>query len=115
MNGFTLLAQTTSIFDPASPPAESIRSVSVLVLAITGFIFIVVEGILPTFRTARGQLPRISTERLKAVGKPSSIESAGLPDVAWYRAPRVFFALSYAETMSYPRATRREVGVRLIS
>ena len=41
-----LLAQSTSIFDPASPSAESIRSLSVLVLAITGFIFIVVEGIL---------------------------------------------------------------------
>jgi cytochrome c oxidase subunit 2 len=35
-----------SIFDPVSPPAESIRSLSVLVLAITGFIFVVVEGIL---------------------------------------------------------------------
>jgi cytochrome c oxidase subunit II len=41
-----LLAQSMSIFDPASPPAESIRSLSVLVLAITGFIFIAVEGIL---------------------------------------------------------------------
>ena len=38
--------QNLSIFDPVSPPAESIRSLSVLVLAITGFIFIVVEGIL---------------------------------------------------------------------
>jgi cytochrome c oxidase subunit 2 len=35
-----------SIFDPASPPAESIRSLAVLVLAITGVIFVVVEGIL---------------------------------------------------------------------
>jgi cytochrome c oxidase subunit 2 len=35
-----------SIFDPVSPPAESIRNLSVLVLAITTFIFIVVEGIL---------------------------------------------------------------------
>jgi cytochrome c oxidase subunit 2 len=35
-----------SIFDPVSPPAESIRQLSVLVLAITAFIFIVVEGIL---------------------------------------------------------------------
>jgi cytochrome c oxidase subunit 2 len=38
--------RNVSIFDPVSPPAESIRSLSVLVLAITGFIFIVVEGIL---------------------------------------------------------------------
>ena len=38
--------EALSIFDPASPPAESIRSLSVLVLAITGFIFLVVEGVL---------------------------------------------------------------------
>lgn len=42
----TLAAHNLSIFDPASPPAESIRTLSVLVLAITGFIFVVVEGIL---------------------------------------------------------------------
>ena len=47
MNGLILLAdgaaaaENLSIFDPASPPAESIRSLSVLVLAITGFIFLV--------------------------------------------------------------------------
>ncbi len=34
------------MFDPASPGAGAIRDVSILVLAITGFIFIVVEGIL---------------------------------------------------------------------
>jgi cytochrome c oxidase subunit 2 len=38
--------QNLSIFDPVSPPGQSIRSLSVLVLAITGFIFIAVEGIL---------------------------------------------------------------------
>src|SRR5260370_27772631 len=38
--------QNLSIFDPASPSAESIRRLSVLVLAITAFIFVVVEGIL---------------------------------------------------------------------
>lgn len=39
-------AQDLSIFHPASPPAESIRDLSLLVLAITGFIFVVVEGVL---------------------------------------------------------------------
>jgi cytochrome c oxidase subunit 2 len=38
--------QNVSIFDPVSPPAESIRQLSVLVLAITAFIFVAVEGIL---------------------------------------------------------------------
>ena len=41
-----LLADNLSMFDPASPGASSIRSLSILVLAITGFIFILVEGIL---------------------------------------------------------------------
>jgi cytochrome c oxidase subunit 2 len=35
-----------SIFDPVSPPAEAIRNLSVLVYAIIGAIFLVVEGIL---------------------------------------------------------------------
>ncbi len=38
--------QSLSIFDTASPQAESIRSLAILVCAITGFIFVVVEGIL---------------------------------------------------------------------
>jgi cytochrome c oxidase subunit 2 len=40
------VAQDLSTFHPASPPAESIRSLAILLLAITGFIFIVVEGVL---------------------------------------------------------------------
>jgi heme/copper-type cytochrome/quinol oxidase subunit 2 len=35
-----------SIFSPASPPAESIRILSVLVFVITGLIFVAVEGVL---------------------------------------------------------------------
>src|SRR5438132_511664 len=52
MSGFLLLAasddvnQNLSIFDPVSPPAESIRTLSVLVFAIIGAIFFLVEGIL---------------------------------------------------------------------
>ena len=38
--------QNTSMFDPVSPPAESIRSIALLTFAITGFIFVVVEGVL---------------------------------------------------------------------
>ena len=39
-------AQDLSIFNPASPPAESIRSLFILVLAVTAAIFLVVEGVL---------------------------------------------------------------------
>ena len=38
--------QNTSIFDPASPPAEWIRNIALLTFAITGFIFVVVEAVL---------------------------------------------------------------------
>jgi cytochrome c oxidase subunit 2 len=38
--------ENLSIFDPVSPQGEAIRNLSVLVLAITGFIFVAVEGIL---------------------------------------------------------------------
>jgi cytochrome c oxidase subunit 2 len=38
--------QSLSMFDPASPPAASIRHFFLLVLAVTGGIFIVVEGVL---------------------------------------------------------------------
>jgi cytochrome c oxidase subunit 2 len=40
------LAQGRAMFDPASPGAESIRNLSLLVLAITGLIFLIVEGVL---------------------------------------------------------------------
>ncbi len=46
MEPMMLLADNLSMFDPASPGASSIRSLSILVLVITGFIFILVEGIL---------------------------------------------------------------------
>jgi cytochrome c oxidase subunit 2 len=36
----------TSIFEPVSPPAEAIRSLFILVLAIVGGIFLIVEGVL---------------------------------------------------------------------
>jgi cytochrome c oxidase subunit 2 len=40
------MTENLSIFAPAAPPAESIRDLSILVNAICGFIFVVVEGIL---------------------------------------------------------------------
>ncbi len=52
MNAFVLLAsrpppvQDLSIFHPASPATAEIRSLFVLVMAIAGVIFLVVEGVL---------------------------------------------------------------------
>lgn len=40
------MPESPSIFNPASPEASASRNLSVLVLAIAGSIFIVVEGVL---------------------------------------------------------------------
>ena len=90
-----LLAQSTSIFDPASPSAESIRSLSVLVLAITGFIFIAVEGILVYSivrfrrRAAAGtSLPpeRAGESRRREIEPPQVYGSKPI-EIAWTAAP----------------------------
>jgi heme/copper-type cytochrome/quinol oxidase subunit 2 len=45
-HGVSLMPQSLSIFNTASPQTAAIRNLSFLVLAITGFIFLVVEGVL---------------------------------------------------------------------
>src|SRR6516164_4788478 len=101
MNGFTLLAdgaaaaQSLSIFDPASPPAEWIRSLSVLVLAITGFIFVAVEGILiysiVRFRRRAAAGTALPPERAGESGKrelePPQVYGSKPIEIAWTAAP----------------------------
>jgi cytochrome c oxidase subunit 2 len=73
--------QNLSIFDPVSPPGESIRTLSVLVLAITGFIFVVVEGILiyaiVRFRRRAGA----------AGAEPPQVYGSQPIEIAWTAAP----------------------------
>jgi cytochrome c oxidase subunit 2 len=80
MNPFVLLAHDQSIFDPASPGAESIRDLAVLVLAITGFIFVVVEGILvyAILRFRRGAT---------AGTEPPQVYGSKPIEIAWTAAP----------------------------
>lgn len=118
MAGFPLLAigaslsQDTSVFNPASPPAESIRSLFVLVLAVTGVIFLIVEGVLIysifKFRT-RGTppgppLPRggkdLGAVQRGGMGSGTNAEPpqvyGSLPiEIAWTAAPAlIVFLLS---------------------
>ena len=71
-----------SIFDPVSPPAESIRSLSVLVLAIAAVIFLVVEGVL---------LYSIYRFRRRAddsgASEPPQVYGSKSIEVAWTAAP----------------------------
>jgi cytochrome c oxidase subunit 2 len=81
------LAQSLSIFDPASPNARSIVDLAVLAFVVTGLIFLVVEGILFysiwRFRQAPGD----------HTGEPPQVYGSMPIEVAWTAAPTmvVFF------------------------
>ena len=85
MRSLTLLADNLSMFDPASPGAASIRSLSILVLAITGFIFILVEGILfyaiLRFRGGGHHVPMVGGQ------EPPQVYGSKPIEIAWTAAP----------------------------
>lgn len=70
-----------SIFDPVSPPAESIHLLAILVLSITAGIFLLVECVLmySLFRFRRGATPP-STE-------PPQVYGSKPIEIAWTAAP----------------------------
>jgi cytochrome c oxidase subunit 2 len=88
-------SQNLSIFDPVSPPAESIRSLSVLVFAITAFIFVVVEGILIyAIVRFRRRAPAGSARGANATGladspeaEPPQVYGSKPIEIAWTAAP----------------------------
>jgi cytochrome c oxidase subunit 2 len=73
--------QNLSIFDPVSPPADSIRSLSVLVLAITAFIFVVVEGILVY------SIFRFRRRAAAGTAEPPQVYGSKPIEIAWTTAP----------------------------
>src|SRR6516162_4753941 len=73
--------QNLSIFDPVSPPGESIRSLSVLVLAITAFIFIAVEGILIY------AIVRFRRRAAAGAAEPPQVYGSKPIEIAWTAAP----------------------------
>jgi cytochrome c oxidase subunit 2 len=90
MSGLLLLAQEStavpSMFSPVSPPAESIRDLTFLVFAITGVIFLIVEGILiyclMRFRH------REASEK-----EPPQIYGSRPIEIAWTAAPILIVAI----------------------
>ena len=74
-------AQNTSMFDPVSPPAESIRNLAVLVLAVTGFIFVIVEGVLVYC------LLRFRRGRAAGTAEPPQVYGSQPIEIAWTAAP----------------------------
>src|SRR5947209_5170515 len=85
--------QNLSTFDPVSPPAEAIRNLSVLVLAITAFIFVVVEGILIycLIRFRRRAAPSARTGATDSSGvreaEPPQVYGSKPIEIAWTAAP----------------------------
>src|SRR5205085_8338793 len=82
-------SESLSIFDPASPPSQSIANLSVLVLAITGFIFLVVEGV---FVYAIVCFPRSATAPVAGSSDlghsdPPQVYGSKPIEIAWTAAP----------------------------
>jgi cytochrome c oxidase subunit II len=88
-------SENLSMFDPVSPPAQSIVNLSYLVLAICGFIFVLVEGVLlyAIYRFRHG--------RPTAPGEPPQVYGSTPIEIAWTAAPiLVVFVLILAITRS---------------
>lgn len=105
MNFPLLMAQTEgsphnlSIFDPVSPPAESIHYLSVLVLAISGAIFLVVECVLiySLLRFRRSPVNPTLTEGDQggSASEPPQVYGSTPIEIAWTAAPAlIVFVLS---------------------
>jgi cytochrome c oxidase subunit II len=73
-------AQNLSIFDPAAPPAESIRALFFLVLAITAAIFVLVEGVL-IYSIIRFR------RRASSTTEPPQVYGSMPIEIAWTAAP----------------------------
>jgi cytochrome c oxidase subunit 2 len=86
MGFFPLLADgnpavNLSMFDPAAAPAASIRNLTILVLAITGGIFLVVESILIY------SLVKFRRRRADVTGEPPQVYGSQPIEIAWTAAP----------------------------
>jgi cytochrome c oxidase subunit 2 len=84
MHSLVVLAngtQNLSIFDPASPPAESIRKLSFLVFVITGLIFLIVEGVLFYSMIRFRQKPNAPAS------EPPQVYGSKPIEIAWTAAP----------------------------
>jgi cytochrome c oxidase subunit 2 len=76
-----LAAENLSVFDPASPPADSIRELFLLVLAITGVIFLLVEGLLLYL------ILRFRKRNQSQEAEPPQIYGSKPIEIAWTVAP----------------------------
>jgi len=87
------MSWSASIFDPASPQAEAIQRLALLVLAITGLIFLVVEGVFIYVIVRFRQ--RAATGTLE----PPQVYGSKPIEIAWTAAPAIIvFILTLVTT-----------------
>jgi cytochrome c oxidase subunit II len=79
--------ENLSIFDPVSPQASAIRDLAVLVLAITGFIFVVVEG------TLIYSILRFRRGKKTAPSEPPQVYGSHAIEIAWTVAPTLIVGI----------------------
>ncbi len=99
--------QDLSMFNPASPQAGAISNLSVLVFAITGFIFVVVEGIL--FYSVIRFRRRAATSS----AEPPQVYGSKPIEIAWTAAPALVvfvLVLVTARTLWYVNEPAPEPG-----
>jgi len=86
-----VLAQSRSIFDPASPSAQSIVNLAILTLVVAGLIFLVVEGVLLYSVWRFRQPPQVQLG--KPADEPPQVYGSMPIEIAWTAAPTlvVFF------------------------
>jgi cytochrome c oxidase subunit II len=73
-------SQGLCVFNPASPPAESIRDLSILILVIAGIVFLIVEGVLCYC------LVRFRRHVASAL-EPAQVYGSRPIEIAWTAAP----------------------------
>ena len=78
--------QDLSTFHPASPPAEAIRSLAILVTAITAFIFVVVEGVL-IYSIIRFRRRGADSQDSPSSIEPPQVYGSQPIEIAWTVAP----------------------------
>jgi heme/copper-type cytochrome/quinol oxidase subunit 2 len=75
------VAQNLSVFSPVSPPAELIRGLLLIVLAITGGIFLLAEGVLVD------SLLRYRQRAPAGEAEPPRVDGRTPIEIAWTAAP----------------------------
>src|SRR5580704_13918679 len=91
--GLLAASENLSIFDPVSPPAESIRTLAYFTLAITAAIFIIVEGILIY------ALVRFRQRGPASGSEPPQVYGSKPIEIAWTAAPAlIVFVLTLVIT-----------------